>query len=239
MSNRIVPNIYRIIIDDVVQSVRADFDEFGVEEDMLALLQQKWESKLLESHVADFEPAPPTPLPSEHSPSSTSYPYSSLSGLPIKKDEWQGSLKGGGDDAMRLRGGEDDDEDEDSDDRSASSSSAGDLQSDTEEPPQRTSVVTPAVPLSPAVPVPYEANAQGIYPGDEEINSELDDSDDEADEVGKDADTGALEGMDIVFCVYDKVQRVKNKWKMIFKDGMAHVNGKDYLFAKASSDFEW
>ena len=28
--------------------------------------------------------------------------------------------------------------------------------------------------------------------------------------------------------------RVKNKWKCILKDGMIHVNGKDYLFAKCT-----
>lgn len=35
-----------------------------------------------------------------------------------------------------------------------------------------------------------------------------------------------------MFCVYDKVARVKNKWKTVFKDGMIHINGKDYLFTK-------
>lgn len=34
------PTVYRTIIDDVIANVRADFDEFGVEEDILALLQQ-------------------------------------------------------------------------------------------------------------------------------------------------------------------------------------------------------
>lgn len=34
------PNVYRTIIDDVVANVRADFDEFGIEENLLALLQQ-------------------------------------------------------------------------------------------------------------------------------------------------------------------------------------------------------
>ena len=54
-----------------------------------------------------------------------------------------------------------------------------------------------------------------------------------------------------MFCTYDKVgiysppvaitlnkviqvARVKNKWKCILKDGMIHVNGKDYLFAKCT-----
>jgi Transcription factor IIA, alpha/beta subunit len=31
-----------------------------------------------------------------------------------------------------------------------------------------------------------------------------------------------------------KVARVKNKWKCILKDGMIHINGKDYLFAKCT-----
>jgi transcription initiation factor TFIIA large subunit len=64
------------------------------------------------------------------------------------------------------------------------------------------------------------------------IDSDLDDSDDDAgDGEDGDDDDGP---MDIVFCVYDKVQRVKNKWKTVFKDGMVHINGKDYLFAKCN-----
>lgn len=31
-----------------------------------------------------------------------------------------------------------------------------------------------------------------------------------------------------------QVGRVKNKWKCILKDGMIHINGKDYLFAKCT-----
>jgi transcription initiation factor TFIIA large subunit len=65
------------------------------------------------------------------------------------------------------------------------------------------------------------------------------------------ADEGAGEAGDYVFCTYDKVwafsqrkesrltfcskvQRVKNKWKCVLKDGMIHVNGKDYLFMKCN-----
>ena len=74
-----------------------------------------------------------------------------------------------------------------------------------------------------------EPNAAGLMPGDEIIDSDLDDSDREE---GEDDDE---EGdADIVFCVWDKVQRVKNKWKTTFKDGMIHINGRDYLFQKCS-----
>lgn len=27
---------------------------------------------------------------------------------------------------------------------------------------------------------------------------------------------------------------MKNKWKCVLKDGMVHINGKDYLFAKCT-----
>lgn len=79
------------------------------------------------------------------------------------------------------------------------------------------------------------------------IDSDLDDSDDELRDEGEEEGEGEI---DIVFCVYDKVrrpslmftthwltiqvQRVKNKWKTVFKDGMIHVNGRDYLFAKCN-----
>ncbi|TIC66568.1 TFIIA-domain-containing protein [Wallemia mellicola] len=64
------------------------------------------------------------------------------------------------------------------------------------------------------------------------INSDLDDDDDEED---NDLDTNN----DIVLCLYDKVQRVKNKWRMQLKDGIISINNKDYLFSKCSGEFEW
>lgn len=98
------------------------------------------------------------------------------------------------------------------------------------------------------VDVKPEPNAAGLLPGDEVIDSDLDDSEGELDD---DDDGGDDADVDYVFCVYDKVgtprsatywksladaqvQRVKNKWKTVFKDGMIHINGKDYLFQKCN-----
>jgi transcription initiation factor TFIIA large subunit len=68
------------------------------------------------------------------------------------------------------------------------------------------------------------------------INSDLDDSDDEGPgNIGEDEDD---EG-DAILCTYDKVQRVKNKWKCTLKDGVMIVDGKDYVFHKATGEFEW
>ncbi|EKM54734.1 uncharacterized protein PHACADRAFT_258769 [Phanerochaete carnosa HHB-10118-sp] len=86
----------------------------------------------------------------------------------------------------------------------------------------------------PSLPQPMQSRADQ-EDDDEAINSDLDDSDSEGE---RDDPTGGAE-TDIVFCTYDKVARVKNKWKCILKDGMIHVNGKDYLFAKCTGEFEW
>ncbi|KAI9648780.1 transcription factor IIA subunit alpha [Ciborinia camelliae] len=67
------------------------------------------------------------------------------------------------------------------------------------------------------------------------INSDLDDSDD-----GLNDDEDDDEGMGhIMLCMYDKVQRVKNKWKCVMKDGVLTVNGKEYVFHKATGEYEW
>ena len=68
------------------------------------------------------------------------------------------------------------------------------------------------------------------------INSDLDDSD----ELGSDVDAdGEDDGDAIMLCVYDKVQRTKNKWKCVMKDGIVNVNGREYVFSKANGEYEW
>lgn len=68
------------------------------------------------------------------------------------------------------------------------------------------------------------------------INSDLDDSDDEGGAgMGDDDD----EEGDNILCTYDKVQRVKNKWKCTLKDGVMSVDGKEGVFHKGMGEFEW
>ena len=60
---------------------------------------------------------------------------------------------------------------------------------------------------------------------DEEINSELDDSDDEERRIDDDEDDGKAGEM--MVCTYEKVNRVKNKWKCNLKDGLLVTGGKE------------
>ncbi|KAJ0420469.1 transcription factor IIA, alpha/beta subunit [Aspergillus carlsbadensis] len=67
------------------------------------------------------------------------------------------------------------------------------------------------------------------------INSDLDDPDDL---VAEDHDAEDAVGQ-VMLCTYDKVQRVKNKWKCTLKDGVLTTGGKEYVFHKGQGEFEW
>lgn len=74
------------------------------------------------------------------------------------------------------------------------------------------------------------APAQTDGPADDEededaINSDLDDPDDLANE---DPEGDEAIG-EVMLCTYDKVQRVKNKWKCTLKDGILSTGGKEYV----------
>ena len=43
----------------------------------------------------------------------------------------------------------------------------------------------------------------------------------------------------VVVCQYDKITRSRNKWKFHLKDGIMNLNGRDYVFQRATGDAEW
>ncbi|CAL1533652.1 unnamed protein product [Lymnaea stagnalis] len=70
-------------------------------------------------------------------------------------------------------------------------------------------------------------------PGEEEdpLNSNDDVSEDDPNEL--------FDTDNVVVCQYDKINRNKNKWKFHLKDGIMNLNGKDFVFQKATGDAEW
>ncbi|KAF8268620.1 transcription factor IIA, alpha/beta subunit [Lactarius quietus] len=293
MSNKIVPGIYRRVIDDVIVSIKKDFDEYGVSEDVLAELQRKWEAKVIASHVAEFDPPPPTQAPPQYPPHPMHvmpqhYPppppgHFVPQPVPahIKKEPLDSryilsgqfappqiqpqipSLRPPPNTLLTFPAGPS---------RPPAPAAATPVaapapavppakapqpqpssqpqpQSQPQPPPRIPQVDGPSSSSSdssspspqqyaphsshPSLPQPSQGSTAGA--DDEAINSDLDDSDSEGEE---DPEEGPGVS-DIVFCTYDKVARVKNKWKCILKDGMIHINGKDYLFAKCTGEFEW
>ncbi|KAF9236367.1 transcription factor IIA alpha beta subunit [Melanogaster broomeanus] len=334
MSNKIVfsqvteifePNIYRSVIDEVIAAIKPEFDEYGVSEDVLADLQHKWQSKVIASHVAEFDsqpqqqPAqhhpvyPPHPMhmmqhhphyPPPHNPYVPSpqqspqvkaepmdnrYILSGPPGMPpyalpplpgpqlngMKPNTYPGGQQGvlsfpphpshlarplatprpyvppaqastppvapvAQQPAHSVQPAQS------TQARPAASKipqgdgpSSSDSESLSPPPSQSYAPRTshPSLPQPPQASTSQPSQSSGTsHPGDEAINSDLDDSDTEGEE---DAEEGGQGDTDIVFCTYDKVGRVKNKWKCILKDGMIHINGKDYLFTKCTGEFEW
>ena len=71
------------------------------------------------------------------------------------------------------------------------------------------------------------AQHDGVGDDDEDedaINSDLDDPEDTADANDEEEENTKQ----LMLCTYDKVQRVKNKWKCTLKDGILATGGKEY-----------
>ncbi|KAI1045358.1 hypothetical protein LB505_013553 [Fusarium chuoi] len=84
-------------------------------------------------------------------------------------------------------------------------------------------------------PAAYDGGDDDDEDDEDAINSDLDDPEEDRDD--DDVDDEGLGN--IMLCMYDKVQRVKNKWKCTLKDGVLTVNGKEYVFHKATGEYEW
>lgn len=80
-----------------------------------------------------------------------------------------------------------------------------------------------------------EEEDDDVFNESDDINSDLDDG---LDTEKSDDDDNDQEGQ-IMLCLYEKVQRVKNKWKSSLKEGIANINGKDFVFQKATGENEW
>ncbi|RBR13789.1 hypothetical protein FVER53590_00538 [Fusarium verticillioides] len=99
----------------------------------------------------------------------------------------------------------------------------------------RTSSVSTSRKIKGKQPAAYDGGDDDDEDDEDAINSDLDDPEEDRDD--DDVDDEGLGN--IMLCMYDKVQRVKNKWKCTLKDGVLTVNGKEYVFHKATGEYEW
>ncbi|KAK0476730.1 transcription factor IIA alpha/beta subunit [Armillaria novae-zelandiae] len=304
MSNKIVPNVYRAVIDDVIDAIKPEFEEYGVPEDVLAELQrvslvfflvhsfcQLWAVTEMGGQsdcVTCRRVRVWTPATSATGPTAASNPITMFStlctivpghphyaatpyGVPNVKTEPVDTNRyilagppayalpplpgpslsglrpglGGQTSILSFPPGPPPVQATNGAPSSGQPAAASatprkipqvdgpsDDSDDSASPP-------PFAPRSqhPSLPQPQSQSSTSSAPNESEaINSDLDDSDTEAEDDTEDGNVGDT---DIVFCTYDKVARVKNKWKCILKDGMIHINGKDYLFQKCTGEFEW
>merc|ERR1739838_81593 len=59
------------------------------------------------------------------------------------------------------------------------------------------------------------------------------------DDIDDGDDDETFETDNVVVCQFDKIQRVRSKWRFQLKDGIMSLKGKDHVFQKANGDAEW
>jgi transcription initiation factor TFIIA large subunit len=74
---------------------------------------------------------------------------------------------------------------------------------------------------------------------EEEEQGEEEDPLNSGDDVSEEDPTELFDTENVVVCQYDKINRNKNKWKFHLKDGIMNLNGRDFVFQKATGDSEW
>lgn len=70
-------------------------------------------------------------------------------------------------------------------------------------------------------------------PNGDELGSDLDDED----ELAEDVDDENI--ADLILCQYEKISRVRTRWRGVLRAGVIHVNGSDFAFSRATVDFNW
>ena len=44
---------------------------------------------------------------------------------------------------------------------------------------------------------------------------------------------------DVIMCQYERVSHAKSRWKVVLRDGIMQIGGKDYVFSKATGELQW
>lgn len=74
---------------------------------------------------------------------------------------------------------------------------------------------------------------EAAYNCNSDLGSSSDESDDEY-SAGSDPEVD-----NYILAQHDRVRKGAGKWKVQLKEGIAHINGRDYLFNKATCDLDW
>ena len=263
MSNVEASKLYETIIDEVINDSRQDFEDLGIDETVLQELRRIWCEKLSQTHVAHFlldddihngqqmqghignmnYQAPHGMIPPP--------PHMGL-GLEIPGNDTQFLYQGQGSLGLEIPnlGGSIGSQDVDNSTglmlpRINQTDGTFELTMELEHASNMLAKWKKLAAEQEAKKVQkldIIRQADGTLEEEEELFNESDDINSDLDdglELEKsDDEDGDAEGQ-IMLCLYDRVQRVKNKWKCNLKEGIANIDGKDYVFQKATGELEW
>ncbi|QEU62060.1 Toa1 [Kluyveromyces lactis] len=229
MSNIEASKVYETVLETVINDVRQEFEDSGVDEQTLQDLKRIWQMKLSESKAATFIWDPENTT----STSTVAEPVVKLQNGEFNDN----SINHSGD---ATSAGEADIIGSNINNGSSDMVNNDELQiEDNEMKPKQEiefSMNDPDGDLTKQLKLQAKQAKKSALLETDEINSDLDDSDD--DYVNMDVED---EGADVnmMLCLYDKVLRVKNKWKCNLKEGVVTIDHKDFAFQKAQGESEW
>ncbi|CCK72216.1 transcription initiation factor IIA large subunit KNAG_0J01350 [Huiozyma naganishii CBS 8797] len=264
MSNTEASRVYELIVEAVIQDVREDFENAGIDEQTLQDLKRNWQNKLTESKVTAFSW---DDLNGHTNANTLAVP--SLDGADGRLLNEFGTIKGedtlgdGIDQGLVLPGfdsqtnnhintgdpagilGGDSIKQEDhggvpmpGDTLNGDDSGTKDVEQGDESSSQQIELTMNDTDGKMAEQLRMEekhAKRSALLDTDE-VGSELDDSDDDY-LISEGEEDGPDENL--MLCLYDKVTRTKARWKCSLKDGVATINRRDYTFQKAQVEAEW
>lgn len=251
MSNVEASKVYEIIVNNVINEVREDFESAGIDEQTLQDLKRVWQEKLTETKVTHFtwdpvaEPAV-MDIPGGNTASESSNGLQLPGGATISTGDNTSNNNSSTGDGLVLPGGNSmssqdpaglRDENETNDAiKEAEASVDGEIKVKDEVNFEMTMENADASALENTKNKEIKEAKRSALLDADEVGSELDDSDDNY-LISEGEDDGPDEN--ILLCLYDKVTRTKARWKCTLKDGIATVNRKDYSFQKAQVEAEW
>lgn len=255
-----VSTIYRFVVDDVVSKMKAEFVQEGVDESVLMELRELWEGNMMRNGLLDDgEDGQEAPVHGEGSDGEERAAVAaeateeedvdeddadtgSLELLPSAAGAGTGHVPNALDTAQEGR-------------KRKLNEHGLDLQHE----PFQSRVKLEPLPSSflPDLNLDTGADHYGFIPQQDGNDDDLAPTADEAaggDEAAEDegeednlsdlsSDADEEEDDDnlknFLCAQFERVTRTKNRWKCIMKDGVFHIEGKDYLFHKATGEFNF
>ncbi|SCU89407.1 LAFA_0E17788g1_1 [Lachancea sp. 'fantastica'] len=243
MSNLEGARAYETIVESVINEVREDFESAGIDEQTLQDLRLVWQNKLSDSRVAKFMWDPEDENSTLNSQLHNSHIAPSLMephGLTMPDFASPGNDKTSPDSQQQQQQQQQPQQQQQQQQEQSEQQSQQDQQTKQEDDDSKEEIELtigdPDGQIAEQLKLQAKQAKKSALLETDEINSDLDDSEDDylnssGDDDGQDEN--------IVLCLYEKVLRVKNKWKCNLKDGLATINFKDYAFQKAQGETEW
>ncbi|CAH6719729.1 transcription initiation factor IIA large subunit [[Candida] jaroonii] len=239
MSNTESSRLYETIIDEVINDSRQDFENSGIEESTLQELKRIWCEKLTQSQVAKFswDNQPTFQQNISHQPFDNDIKLEHPDLLSYNTGSVNNVIGDNNDLDIQIPNMTSFKQEYDDDDNglmlptvTQTDGSNFEITLDNDNAKE---FINNLKKLKGVDGVSDDDN--DLFNDSDDINSELDDDL----ESGKSDDEENDQDGHIMLCLYDKVQRIKNKWKCNLKEGVANINGKDYVFQKATGESEW